>query len=124
MVIALSLANAGGVAFSICEKDITWIQKLFSDIAHEKIWSGRLCYEFTNLLIGSSAVLLLTTNTQIFGRNKHVDLKMHHVKGLSATKGIKIDHIPSSLQITDLMTTCASLQKVRKIIGLKNLKSF
>jgi len=117
-VIALSTAEAEYVALSSCAKQITWIRKLVREVANKRPWTGFGTIPMTVVHMDSTAALGLATKDQISARNKHIDIKIHHVRGLIRSGEIHLQYIPSGEHIADVLTKALPFRTLEKLCDL------
>ena len=122
-VIALSSAESEYVALSECAKTLSWVRKLFWEIAHQRQWCESYSFPSTGIAMDSTAAQALATNEQVSGRNKHIDLKVHHVKEFLKNKIIHLFHVPSRNQLADILTKAVDRNTFLHIISLLSLSS-
>lgn len=58
----------------------------------------------TKVPVDNTAAIRLATHDQVSARNKHIDIKVHHVRGLLNSDQLTLQYIPSGLQLADLFT--------------------
>ena len=120
-MIALSSAESEYVALSECAKTVSWMRKLCWEVAHQEQWSEYIVFPSTGVAMDSTAAQALATNEQVSGRNKHIDLKVHHVKELIRNKVIHLFHVPSRSQPADILTKAVDRNTFRQMISLLHL---
>lgn len=52
----------------------------------------------------STAAISLATNEQVSGRNKNINIKIHHVKDLLSSGILQLQYVSSSENIADILT--------------------
>ena len=63
---ALSSGEAEYIALSTCAKEVSWIRKLFWEIAHQEPFMEGTRFAETELRVDSSAAISLTKNPQVW----------------------------------------------------------
>lgn len=116
-VIALSSAESEYVALSACAKDVKWLRQLFWEICNQQPWRDEVKFVPTIIGIDSTAAISLATNQQVSARNKHISLKVHHVRELLARGVVQLRYVPSAENAADMLTKIMSLRT------LSNMKS-
>lgn len=81
-VIALISAEAEYVALYTSVKQITWIWKMLCEIAHQEVWNDSFVVCSTPVYMDSTTAISLASQEQFSARNKHIEIKMHHVRNL------------------------------------------
>jgi len=123
-VIALSSAESEYLALSSCAKEVSWLRKLFWEVTHVKPWHEGITFEGTSVLIDSTAALSLATNPHVSARNKHIDLKVHHVRELINCGIVVLCYVKSSEQPADLLTKVMCFVTLKHMVTLLRLSSF
>ena len=112
-MIALSSAEAEYVSLSECAKQIIWLRKPFWKVNNKSIWREETNFGPTNIKVDSTVAISIATNDQVTARNKHIELKVHHIRTLLKNKHINLSHIPSRDNVADLL---------RKVLDLPTMK--
>lgn len=113
-MISLSSAESEYIALSSCAKEFSWIRKLFWEIAHASTWEDDNEFSGTSVLMESTAAKSLEVNPHVSARNKHIDLKMHHVRELIQRNIVRLSHVNSFEQPADSLTKIMSPQTLKK----------
>lgn len=121
-VIALSSPESEYIALSSCAKELSWIRKLFWEVAHVTPWIDGTSFEGTEVLMDSTAAKSLAINDQVSARNKHIDLKVHHVREETSKGVIHLSHVNTLDQPADLLTKVMAPQTLRRMVQLLKLK--
>lgn len=106
--LALSSAEAEYVALSTCAKDVTWIRRLFCELKFKCPYDDRMSLESTKMFVDNTAAISLATNEQVSARNKHIALKVHHVRSLLKKKIVVLNHVRTAKQLADMLTKSVS----------------
>lgn len=104
IVIALSQAESEYVSLSSCAKQVTWIRRIFLEINTRTPYHDGLIMPATVLYSDSTSAMSLARNEQVSARNKHIDIKMHHIKEMISRKVVEMHYVPSSENIADMLT--------------------
>jgi len=56
------------------------------------------------LYVDNTAAISLATNDQISARNKHIDIKIHHVRHLIKEGELRLAYVKSSEELADMLT--------------------
>ena len=119
-VIALSSAESEYVAMSTCAKQITWLRRLVWEIVSKRPFDAddTSCMPPTPVHSDSTAAIALAKNETVTARNKHKDIKIHHLKDLWKRGIIRFLHVPSINSIADLLTKAVAYRILRGLIKL------
>jgi len=117
----LSTAEAEYVALSSFVKHVTWVRRLVWEVANKRPWMGSGNIPKTLVHMDSTAAMGLATNDQISARNKHIDVKVHHVRNLIRDAEICLQYIPLEVHIADMLTKALPFQSVEKLRSLMNI---
>lgn len=102
-MIALSSSEAEYIALSNCGKDIMHLRRLFREFqVNGPVSEENL--EPTILNTDSTCAMSLVTKPKITERNKHIEIKAHHIKELVSNKIIKLHHTSTYNQPADILT--------------------
>lgn len=117
-VTALSSGEAECGTLSSCAKELSWIRKLIYDIAQQTPWCENFLLPRSLFQTNSTAAMALTNNSQISGRNKHIDLKPHHVRDLLVSQVLNFQLVRTKNQRAEILTKVVPLDTFKKLIGL------
>ena len=74
------------------------------------------------LYMDSTAAISLATKDQVSERNKHVEIKVHHVRDLIRAGVIKLQHISTDHQPADVLKKIlprAKIEHLTHLIGMR-----
>lgn len=103
-VVALSSAEAEYIALSSCGKELTWMRRIYSELTTRTPYSECSCLKPSNVREDNTAAISLACNDVISTRNKHIDIKTHHVRDLIRKKELILERVGSSEQLADMLT--------------------
>nr|QCC62382.1 RNase H [Digenea simplex] len=103
-IITLSSAEAEYIALSTCAKQITWMRRLFYELANHTPCKTDSFLPPTILNTDSTSAISLATNTQVSERNNHIEIKAHHIKQLINRGIIEQKYVNKLDQIADILT--------------------
>ena len=95
--VAKSSTEAEYVALSIATQEVIWLRRLLSDL-------GVDISTPTEMMEDNRGAIDLSKNPKDHGRTKHIDVSYHFARERVATKEIKINYVPSSENLADVMT--------------------
>ena len=120
-MIALSSAEAEYIALSECAKQLIWTRKIFWEVTNKTECKENIKFNATNIFIDSTAAISMATNDQVSARNKHIELKIHHVRALLKNKTIILSYVPSKENAADLLTQVLDLQTMKYLLSCPGL---
>lgn len=123
-VIALSSAESEYVALSSCAKELSWIRKVYWKVCHQMPFNDGTMLPSTSIAMDSTAAQSLANNSQVSARNKHIALKVHHVRDLLKNGMIHLVHVPSSEQPADIITKDMPRETLTKMVSILHLRTF
>ena len=85
-MIALSSAEAEYISLSEYGKQLMWAMKLFWEVINKTDWKENTRFNLTKIFIDSTAAISMATNDQELASNKHIEIKIHHVRALLKKK--------------------------------------
>lgn len=103
-LVMLSSAEAEYVSLSQCAKQIVNLRRLFSEFQQNQPIKMEPNIPTTEIITDSTAVISLVTKPSVSERNKHIDLKAHHIKELNANKIIYMTHTSTFKMPADILT--------------------
>jgi len=95
--VSRSSAKAEYRSLVIATADIAWIVQLLKDLHVTLSASPTLCCDNEN-------VIFMAVNPVTRPRSKHIAIDYHFVHELVANGSLKLQYVPSSLQLTDSLT--------------------
>jgi len=123
-LISLSSANSEYIALSSCGQVLTWIRRLFWEIANQKPWDDEVTFAATAVAVDSTAAGAIATDAQISARNKHIEIKTHHVREMIQNGLIELFYVPTKLQAADVLTKIVPAETLQRMIQLLYLSDF
>ena len=87
------------LAFIVAE--VLWLDNLLRDLHVPRIDRPLFFYD-------NKSAIFLSSNPISHRRSKHIDLDYHFLRELVVTGRICIQHVPSTLQVTDVFTKSVS----------------
>lgn len=108
--IALSSTEAEYVCLSTTALEITWLRSLLSEMGFTQEKSTKIYQDN----IGS---ITWAEDISNFKRNKHIDIRLHHVRELVQKGTIKIEPIHTSEMLADCLTKPLYGPKLRSIMN-------
>ena len=75
-------------------------------------------------MIDSTAAQCLATSSQVSAKNKHIDLKLHHVRELIENSVIHLVHVKPENQPADLLKKIMSPPIFGQMLDLLHLEKF
>ena len=122
-MIALSSAEAEYVALSECAKAVSWLRRLYWEVAQQQRWSQDASLVATSVAVDSTAAIAIAENAKVSARNKHIDIKCHHVQELLAAGVIYLYHVRSEDQPADILTKIVPIATLQRLVSLLCLRS-
>jgi hypothetical protein len=95
--IALSSTEAEYMSASEIAREITWLRYLLKELGYEQNDPTAICQDNTGA-IG------WIQGTGQFRRNKHIDIRIHHIRELCENKTIETRFVPTQEMMADVMT--------------------
>lgn len=83
-------------ALAHATSELLWIESLLKEL--------NIPYQVPTLLRDTISVVMISHNSVLHARTKHVELNIHFVREQVTTNKLLIQHIPSTLQIADAIT--------------------
>lgn len=120
-LVTLSSSEAEYVALSSCAKQVIWLRRLFYEMRTNKAITDEPKLPATVINTDSSSGLSLATKQVVSERNKHIDIKIHHVKDLIRDNIIIVNLIRTYEQPADLLTKIVSYFVLQKLLVLLNM---
>ena len=104
-VIALSSAESEYFAMSTCAQQITWLRRILWEIEARRPFDvdDSSCLPPTNLFSDSTAAISLAKSDTVAARNRHTDIKVHHLKELCKRNTISVVYFASRNNVADLL---------------------
>jgi len=94
--VAISSTEAEYVAASEAANEVVWLKLLFNELIE---------YEGTpTMFVDNQSAIKLAQNPQHHRRSKHIDVRYHSIREKVERGVLKLEYIPSSEQIADILT--------------------
>lgn len=120
-MVTVSSAEAEYIAISSCGKHISWLRRLFHELqTHVPIYSESDIAP-TVIYTDSTAAISLATRPQVSERNKHIEIKAHHIKDLMEKGVVILKHIRTINQPADLLTKSVSEATLNRLLTFLNM---
>lgn len=116
-IVSLSSAEAEYIALSSCAKSVTWLRRLFAEMVLHRPLETERNLPPTMINSDNTAALTLTTNDQVPEQNKHIELKIHHVRDLRYKHIVEVDYVKSDRQLADMLTKPLTSSKLQFLIS-------
>lgn len=113
--VSLSTTEAEYIAASTATREIVWMRRLLSDIAHP-------CVRATRLFIDNQSTIRLIKNPEFHKRTKHVEVQYHYVREQLKNGTIDPQYVCSNEQLADIFTKPLPKEIFRKLsqgLGLR-----
>ena len=117
-LIALSSAEAEYISMSSCANHITWMRRLFLELNMLQPYSASWKLSSTQTFTDSSSAISLATRDQVSERNKHIELKVHHVRELIKNGTLFLAHIPTTQQPADILTKPLGKDRIDYLLNI------
>jgi hypothetical protein len=112
--VALSSAEAEYMALSLCTQEVVWTRQLLHDLGgHQQ--------EPTVIYEDNQGAIALARNVGYHARSKHIDIRHHFVRERLHAGDIKIEYVPTAVQLADILTKALSTSRfttLRDAVGL------
>ncbi|KAK8921676.1 hypothetical protein KSP39_PZI020062 [Platanthera zijinensis] len=95
--VALSSAEAEYIALSKATSEAIWLRRLVEEIFKEK-------EKETLIYSDSSSAIALAKNPVFHSRSKHIKIRYHHIRENIEKGEVCLRHIPTELQLADILT--------------------
>lgn len=112
------------MALSSCAKQVTWLRRLMWEVGTRSPFGDNATMALTMIFSDSTAAMAFAQNEQVTARNKHIDIKVHHVNDLLKTNFIDLQYVSSSANVADLLTKPVAFRKLDNLASLLHLKNF
>lgn len=104
-LIARSSVEAGHRVLAHTTSIVLWVYSIINELVVSFHSPTLLCYSLNSMLLSHNPIL--------HARTKHIELDIHFVL---ITKRVKIEHIPSSVQVTDIITKSFSTSSFQNLL--------
>jgi len=98
---ALSTVEAEYISAATVAKELTWIQRLFHEIATYPIKGLNLP---TTVKIDNNGARELAKNPQASQRTKHIDIRYHYIREVIQEGKIQLEQCPTNEMTADVLT--------------------
>ena len=111
--ISLSTAEAEYIAAGSGCTQMLWMKQMLNDYGIEQ--NGMILY------CDNTSAINISKNPVQHSRTKHIDIRHHFIRDLVEEKVIALEHIPTELQLADILTKpldALNFERLRKSIGV------
>lgn len=119
--VALSSSEAEYIALSSCAKQITWMRRLFNELLTSSKLEDEPHLHPSSMYTDSQSALSLTLKQAISERNKHIEMKCHHVKDLIKKRIVKLSSIRTWEQPANFLTKPVSYPQLKQNLKIINM---
>ena len=112
--IALSSTEAEYMSLSDTARQLSWILSLYNEIG--------IKLKYIPLGIDNQGAIFLAENAAQEHRSKHIDIRYHYVRECIQLGKVKLFHVPTHLQLADILTKNLSFDRFNDLrcrIGLE-----
>lgn len=103
-IVAISSAEAAYIALSTTAKEVTWIRCLCWKVKYQRPFGPESLIPTIQMYSDNTRELSITVQQGSNGRTKHIEVKYHHVRYLRLTGIIPVNYVPTSAQLSDILT--------------------
>lgn len=89
----------------------------------KKQWVQGTAWPSTGIAVDSTAAISLASNAQVTAKNKHIDLKYHHVRELMRTNTVHLFYVRSEDQPEYILTKIVSFDTYSRLCVLRSMRS-
>lgn len=122
-VIALSSAEAEYFALSGCVKTVSCLPRLYWKVSLKYQWVRDVAWSSTVISMDSTAAMSFATNARVTARNKHIDVKCHHVRELLTAGVVRSRFVRSDFQPADSLTKIVPFFDLSRPSSLRSMPS-
>ena len=118
-IVTLSSTEAEFVAATACACQAIWLRRILEELQFKQCGA-------TIILCDNSSTIKLSKNPVLYGRSKHIDVKLYFLRDLCKDGTVDLMHCKSDDQVADIFTKALkreSFVKLRGLLGLCNLGS-
>ena len=115
MYISLSSTEAEYIAAASCCAQVLWLKQQLKDLGLE--------FSEIPILCDNTSTISLTKNLVYHQRTKHIDVRHHFLRDHVQKKDIKVDFVPTYLQLADIFTKPIAVEQfgfIRRELGMIN----
>lgn len=116
--VALSTTEAEYMAACEGAKEAVWLRQILIDIGYKQDAA-------TPIYIDNQSAIRLVKNPELHHRTKHIDVRLHFIRGLFESQIISVDYMRSEKQLADVLTKPLQLQNFQRNIngfGIREIK--
>jgi hypothetical protein len=106
--VALSSAEAEYMATAAATQEIVWVRTLLNELGYEQDSP-------TPLLCDNQAAIAMAGNAVHHSRIKHIDLRHHFIRERVADGSMRVQWVPSTDQVADLLTKPLGAQPLTRL---------
>ena len=97
-------------AMSAACSEITWLRGLLAELGFSQS-------NPTSLHADNTSAIQIATNPVYHERTKHIEVDCHYIREAVATRLISLPHVPTTLQVADLLTKSHTRQRHQFLVG-------
>lgn len=120
-LVTLSSGEAEYVALSAAGKQLTWLRRLFEELLYHRPTNQEACIPPSIIFSDSTAAMAIANKPQVSERNKHIELKVHHIRDLISRGVVSLQHINTQNQIADILTKPSNGENTEHLCRLLNM---
>lgn len=114
----MKLKEAEFVAAAVCVCQAVWMKRILMVL-------GYVGTQKTDIYCDNSSTIRLSKNPVLHGRSKHIDVRFHFLRNLSAEGVISLVYCGSADQVADIMTKPLKsdvFNRLRTALGMCNIE--
>lgn len=112
--VALSSAEAEYIALALAIQEVLWTRHLLSEMGSKNDAP-------VTIFVDNKSAISIATNNGYTPRAKHIDLRFRFVRDHVAQGSVRLEHVPSALQLADFLTKALPTPQFRNLINLSGL---
>ena len=97
---------------------------VFWEFAHAAQSNDMEAFRASNVMSDSTAAQSMATSSQVYAKNKHIYVNIHHVSELIENSVVLLTHVSSENQPADLLKRITSPHTLGQMIDLLRLEKF
>lgn len=116
--VALSTTEAEYMAACEGAKEGVWLRQLLDDVGYRRDFP-------TPINMDNQSAIRLVKNPELHHRTKHIDIRLHFIRGLYESGTISIEYVPTEKQLADVFTKPLSSRIFnlnRSGLGMREIK--
>ena len=107
--VALSTCEAEYIALSLAVQEAKFLRQLLGDMTCDNV-------KFVDVYVDNQSVIALAKNSVHHQRSKHIDIKYHFVRHEVQSANIKLEYVPTELNLADVFTKALSSKRIQKLM--------